>query len=54
MSEIVDAGGQRVSVGGGLAFVAIGAMADAAEEMRDTGSFASLKGPRRVKEWLGD
>jgi 2-methylisocitrate lyase-like PEP mutase family enzyme len=53
MSEIVDAGGQRVSVGGGLAFVAVGAMADAAEEMRNSGSFSSLKGLARVKEWLG-
>jgi 2-methylisocitrate lyase-like PEP mutase family enzyme len=53
MSEIVDAGAQRVSVGGALAFVAVGAMADAAEEMRDTGSFSSLRGPSRIKEWLG-
>jgi hypothetical protein len=28
-------------------------MADAAEEMRDTGSFSSLRGPSRVREWMG-
>jgi 2-methylisocitrate lyase-like PEP mutase family enzyme len=42
MSEIVEAGGQRVSVGGALTWVAAAALAQAAEEIRDTGSFASL------------
>ena len=53
MSEIVDAGGRRVSVGGALAWVAVGAMAAAAEQMRDTGDFSPLAVRPPVKEWLG-
>ena len=52
MREIVEAGGQRISVGGGLTWVAVKAMAAAAEEMRDNGDFAALTGPGPVKEWL--
>ena len=37
VQEIVRAGGQRISVGGGLTWVAVEAMAAAAERMRDTG-----------------
>ena len=43
MREIADAGGTRVSVGGALAWVAVAAMASAAEEIRDTGDFSSLE-----------
>ena len=53
MSEIVEAGGQRVSVGGALAWVAIKAMADAAEEIRDTGDFSSLAARLPLKDWFG-
>jgi 2-methylisocitrate lyase-like PEP mutase family enzyme len=53
MSEIVEAGGQRVSVGGQLTWVAVGAMAAAAEKIRDTGDFSSLAAPVRIEEWLG-
>ena len=42
MDEIVDAGAQRVSVGGSLTRVAVGAMAAAATEIRDHGDFSSL------------
>ena len=52
MREIVDAGGQRVSVGGGLTWVAIRAMASAAEQIRDTGDFSALTGPGPIKDWL--
>jgi 2-methylisocitrate lyase-like PEP mutase family enzyme len=52
MREIVDAGGQRVSVGGGLTWVAVRAMASAAEQIRDTGEFSALTGAGPVKEWL--
>ena len=54
MSEIVDAGGQRISVGGALAFVAAGAMAVAAERIRDSGDFSALAAPASVGEWLAD
>jgi 2-methylisocitrate lyase-like PEP mutase family enzyme len=53
MSEIVAAGGQRVSVGGGLTFVALGAMVSAAEQIRDSGDFSSLGAKVRLEEWLG-
>jgi 2-methylisocitrate lyase-like PEP mutase family enzyme len=53
MSEIVAAGGQRVSVGGGLAFVGVDAMARVAEEIRDTGDFSSLGARPPLKKWLG-
>jgi 2-methylisocitrate lyase-like PEP mutase family enzyme len=52
MSEIVDAGGQRISVGGALTWVAVGAMASVAEEIRDSGDFSSLTAPGRIREWL--
>jgi 2-methylisocitrate lyase-like PEP mutase family enzyme len=52
MREIADAGGTRVSVGGSLAWVAIGAMAAAAEEMLATGEFGALTSEVRLDEWL--
>lgn len=52
MREIVDAGGRRVSVGGGLAWVAVRAMAAAAEQIRDSGDLSALTGAGPVKEWL--
>ena len=42
LSEIVEAGGQRISVGGALAWVAVGALVDAAERIRDHGDFSVL------------
>jgi 2-methylisocitrate lyase-like PEP mutase family enzyme len=52
LSEIVDGGAQRISVGGGLAFAAIESAAAAAEQMRDSGDFSSLRTPFKTKEWL--
>jgi 2-methylisocitrate lyase-like PEP mutase family enzyme len=52
MSEIVEAGGQRVSVGGALTWVAVGAMASAAERMRDSGDFSGLAAKVPLHEWL--
>jgi 2-methylisocitrate lyase-like PEP mutase family enzyme len=52
MKEIVAAGAQRVSVGGALTWVAIAAMAEAAEQIRDQGDFSSLRPPARLKEFL--
>ena len=43
MEAIVDAGARRVSVGGALTWVAVNAMASAAEQMRDNGDFSSLE-----------
>ena len=52
MSEIVEAGAQRISVGGGLAFAAVDAFVEAAEGMRDGGDFSGLGTSKRVKELL--
>jgi 2-methylisocitrate lyase-like PEP mutase family enzyme len=52
MREIADAGGTRVSVGGGLTWVAINAMAAAAQQIRDDGDFSALTGPGSIREWL--
>jgi 2-methylisocitrate lyase-like PEP mutase family enzyme len=52
VAEIVDAGGQRISVGGGLTWVAMRAMAAAAEQIRDSGDLSSLTGPGPIREWL--
>jgi 2-methylisocitrate lyase-like PEP mutase family enzyme len=51
MSEIAGAGARRVSVGGALTWVAVGAMAAAASEMRDSGDFSSLTA-RSAEKWL--
>jgi 2-methylisocitrate lyase-like PEP mutase family enzyme len=49
--EIVAAGGQRISVGGALAWVSVAALADAAERIRD-GDLSVLSARPNVKEWL--
>jgi 2-methylisocitrate lyase-like PEP mutase family enzyme len=53
VAEIFGAGAQRISVGGRLTWVAVAAMAAAAEEMRDTGSFAGLDVSPPIGDWLG-
>ena len=53
-AEIVDAGAQRVSVGGSLAWTAVNALAAAAAEIRDRGDFSSLGNGTSVRTWLGD
>jgi len=52
LAEIVDAGAQRISVGGSLAWVAMEAMVDAAEQIRDRGDFSAMKVSGRSWEWL--
>ena len=52
MREIAAAGGTRVSVGGALTWVAVNAMAEAAEWIRDDGDFSVLTGPGRVPGWM--
>lgn len=53
LAGIVAAGGQRVSVGGSLAWSAVEAMAGAAERIREQGDFTGLGRPTRVNQWLG-
>ena len=42
VSELAEAGVSRISVGGAFAFAAYGALADAAAELRDQGSYGYL------------
>jgi 2-methylisocitrate lyase-like PEP mutase family enzyme len=52
LEEIFEAGAQRVSVGGSLAWTAVEAMAASAEAMRDRGDLSSLAGASRIRDWL--
>lgn len=52
MAEIVDAGAQRVSVGGSLTWVAANALAAAACEIRQRGDFSSLGTSPPIREWF--
>jgi 2-methylisocitrate lyase-like PEP mutase family enzyme len=52
VGEITGAGAQRVSVGGGLAWVAVRAMADAAVAIRDNGDLSGLAARVPLGEWL--
>jgi 2-methylisocitrate lyase-like PEP mutase family enzyme len=52
MDEIVDAGAQRISVGGSLTWVAVSAMAAAATEIRDHGDFSSLRPSPPLHDWF--
>jgi 2-methylisocitrate lyase-like PEP mutase family enzyme len=52
-AELAAAGARRVSVGGGLTWVAVKAMADAATAIRDTGDFSSLAARLPLADWFG-
>jgi 2-methylisocitrate lyase-like PEP mutase family enzyme len=52
MAEIAAAGARRVSVGGALTWVAVGALTQAAERMRDDGDFSALDVSGPAKAWL--
>jgi 2-methylisocitrate lyase-like PEP mutase family enzyme len=51
-AEIEDAGAQRISVGGALAWVAAAALADAAQQIRDAGDFSALKTRIPLNDWF--
>jgi 2-methylisocitrate lyase-like PEP mutase family enzyme len=52
-SEVAAAGARRVSVGGSLTWVAVRAMADAAESIRDDGNFSALSARLPLQDWFG-
>jgi 2-methylisocitrate lyase-like PEP mutase family enzyme len=52
LAEIVDAGGTRISVGGGLTWTAVHAMADAATRMLENGDFSGLESGGEVAKWM--
>jgi len=54
LAEIADAGGQRISVGGGLTWVAISAFADAARAIHESGDFSSLGKHLPLGDWLAE
>ncbi len=52
-AEIFEAGAQRISVGGALAFTAVAALAEAAALIKDEGSFDGYRRPpRELGDWL--
>jgi 2-methylisocitrate lyase-like PEP mutase family enzyme len=54
VAEIVDAGAQRISVGGSLTWVAVKAFADAASAIRDRGNLSALNARVPLDDWFGD
>jgi 2-methylisocitrate lyase-like PEP mutase family enzyme len=53
VAQIAGAGARRVSVGGALTWVAVGAMIDAAERIRDEGDLSVLRPASGIAELLG-
>ena len=53
VTELIDAGAQRVSVGGGLTWIALSAMVSAAERIRETGDLSSLATELPLERWFG-
>jgi 2-methylisocitrate lyase-like PEP mutase family enzyme len=52
LAEIVAAGAQRVSVGGGFTWIAVSAMASAATTIRDVGDLSPLAARLPLDEWF--
>jgi 2-methylisocitrate lyase-like PEP mutase family enzyme len=52
MAELVEAGAQRVSVGGALTWTAVQAFASAAEAINERGDFSGLAAAPPLDEWF--
>ena len=52
MAEIVEAGAQRISVGGALTWTAVDAMVAAATQIRDHGDFSGLRSAPPLRDWF--
>jgi 2-methylisocitrate lyase-like PEP mutase family enzyme len=52
LADIAGAGARRISLGGALAWSAVGGFVQAAERIRDSGDFSGLGSPARLREWL--
>jgi 2-methylisocitrate lyase-like PEP mutase family enzyme len=52
-AEAAEAGAQRISVGGALAWVAVGAFAAAAEDALVRGDFSALGARPALRDWFG-
>jgi 2-methylisocitrate lyase-like PEP mutase family enzyme len=53
-AEMATAGARRVSVGGSLTWVAVKAMADAAQSILVDGDFSALATRLPLEQWLPD
>jgi 2-methylisocitrate lyase-like PEP mutase family enzyme len=54
VSEIAEAGAQRISVGSGLTWTAMNAAIEAAEQVIAEGDFSGFSAPdKRLRDWLG-
>lgn len=53
MSEIVGAGARRISLGGGLTWVAVRAMVEAAAAIGERGDLGVLVGSPPLRDWFG-
>ena len=51
-AELVDAGAQRVSVGGALTWTAVNAFVEAATAIRTAGDFSGLGTPPPLSDWF--
>ena len=52
LEAVVEAGAQRISVGGRLAFAAAERVLEVATELRESGDFSGLRPPTRIYEFL--
>ena len=52
-AAIFEAGAQRISLGGSLAFLAVSALGEAAETIRDEGDFTPITLGPKLRDWLG-
>jgi 2-methylisocitrate lyase-like PEP mutase family enzyme len=52
LAELVDAGARRISVGGSLAWTAVGAFAGAAKAIRERGDFSGLGPSPPLADWF--
>ena len=53
LTDVVEAGAQRISVGGALAWAAVNAAVAAAGAIRDRGDFSQLGSMPSVDDWFG-
>jgi 2-methylisocitrate lyase-like PEP mutase family enzyme len=52
-ADVAEAGAQRVSVGGSLAWAAVNAVAEAGAAIRDRGDFSVLGSSPPLRDWFG-
>jgi len=53
LAEMVDAGAQRISIGGAMTWSAVDALVAAASAIRDRGDFSGLASSPPLDDWFG-